>query len=135
MAASESVISLPFSVDAYGNITRSTEQSKIWMDRVHTVVGTAVRERVMRPEFGTKIPLSVFNNADTAQDSIRSEIFNAFGTYLPALTFNGVVIDFDEINDLISVDVTYSLPNNQEMNTTIGVATISGTKIISEEIR
>jgi len=135
MSAAESAISLPFTIDAYGNVAKTTDQSKIWMDRVHTVIGTAVRERVMRPSFGTQVPLSTFDSGEIAQEKIRVEIFNAFNTYLSALTLTNLDVSFDEPSATVSVDVTYSLPNNKEVNTVIGLATISGNKLISEELR
>jgi phage baseplate assembly protein W len=49
----EKTIALPFSVDPYGKVTVASDQSKIWADRVRSVIGTFLRERVMRPEFGT----------------------------------------------------------------------------------
>ena len=44
----EKTLALPFSVDPYGKISVTSEQSKIWADRVRSVIGTTLRERVMR---------------------------------------------------------------------------------------
>ena len=56
----EIALSLPFSLNSYGGIAVATEQSKIWADRVRSVLGTSRRERLMHPEIGPLIPFAVF---------------------------------------------------------------------------
>ena len=75
----ERAISLPFSIDSYGGVATTTDQSKIWADKVRSVLGTMLRERVMRPDFGTVIPYSLFNGETSAVDEIRGEVSKAFG--------------------------------------------------------
>ncbi len=129
----ESAVSLPFALDAYGNVKKTYDQSKIWADRVHTVIGTLKKERVMLPKFGTSMPASLFESRDVTQEVIKKEIFSAFVTYLGQLTLDNVDVVFDEDNDAITAEITYSLPNQEQLMTTIGVATISGNKLIGEE--
>ena len=71
---SEKSLSLPFSIDAYGKVSVTSEQSKIWADRVRSVLGTSLRERVMRPTFGTLIPYAIFEGAETAEAEIKAEV-------------------------------------------------------------
>jgi phage baseplate assembly protein W len=134
MAAGESAISLPFSIDLYGNVSKTTDQTKIWMDRVLSVIGTMHRERVMKPTFGTKIAMNVLDNADIAMESIKREIYNAFTAYLQPLKLDELDVSFDEDSATVTATITYSLPNQTKVTTAIGVATISGTKILSEEL-
>ena len=56
---SEIAMSLPFSIDPYGKVSSTTDQKKIWADKVRSVLGTALRERVMLPTFGTLIPYEI----------------------------------------------------------------------------
>lgn len=129
----EIAMALPFSIDPYGKVTTTTEQSKIWADRVRSVIGTAYRERVMRSEFGTSIPYTAFDSQEEAQNRIENEIRNAFLIQLPLLTLSSVSSSFDEYTGFIYITVIYALPNDQKVSTTIGLASIKGTIPIYEE--
>jgi phage baseplate assembly protein W len=128
----ERAISLPFSIDSYGNVSSTKDQSKIWADKVHSVVGTTFGERVMRSEFGTKIPFATFNGRQLVAEVTRRELFNAFAKFLPALTLQDVAVSFGD-EDQVIAEITYSLPNQQDVTTTIGLAYISGNSPIYEE--
>jgi phage baseplate assembly protein W len=122
----EKTIALPFSIDPYGKVTMSSNQSKIWADRVRSVIGTFLRERVMRPEFGTRIPYSVFNTQESAQQEISTETVQAFNQHLPLLTLNSVSSSFDSYSGVINVTITYKLPNDIVVDTSIGILTVRG---------
>ena len=129
----EKAISLPFSVDPYGKITSTTDQSKKWSDRVRSVIGTTFRERVMRPEFGTDISYSVFNTQDSAENEVATETAQAFNQHLPLLTLDSVSSLFDSYTGYINVTVIYKLPNDLVIDTTIGILTVRGSNPPSEE--
>lgn len=122
----EKTIALPFSIDPYGKVTITSDQSKIWADRVRSVMGTFLRERVMRPEFGTDIPYSVFNTQEAAQQEISTETAQAFNQHLPLLTLDSVSSSFDSYSGVINVTITYKLPNDIVVDTTIGILTVRG---------
>jgi len=42
-------ISFPFTLDPFGKTTSTTDQRKIYQDKVLTLLSTAVGERPMRP--------------------------------------------------------------------------------------
>jgi phage baseplate assembly protein W len=132
--ASEKAISLPFSIDTSGSIGTTTEQSKIWTDRVRSVLGTSLRERVMRPTFGTLIPFSLFNNVDNAVEEIRDEVTRAFDRYLQLLTLQDTTVEQDLYTNTLKVTVTYALPNQEVNKTTVGYVTIQGTIPMYEEL-
>ena len=133
--ASEKAISLPFSIDTFGSVGTTTEQSKIWSDRVRSVLGTSLRERVMRPTFGTLIPFSLFNNVENAISEIKEEVTRAFGRQLRLLTLKNTSIEHDTYNNSLKVTVTYSLPNQETNQTSIGYVTIRGTLPMYEELQ
>jgi phage baseplate assembly protein W len=129
----EIAISLPFRVDPYGKIAVSTDQQKIWADRVRSVLGTALRERVMQPLFGTEIPYSVFSTQEDAAVLIERETQSAFEIQLPLLNLQAVTTTFDEFTGIINVSTVYDLPNNVQVETVIGIAYIQGTNPIYQE--
>ena len=123
----EKTLALPFYVDPYGKIAVTSDQSKIWADRVRSVIGTTLRERVMRPEFGTDISYSVFNSQEDAELEISREASQAFNQLLPLLTLDSVESSFDSYTSTINVILTYKLPNDLVVETSIGILTVRGT--------
>ena len=127
-------ISLPFSIDPYGSVGVTTEQSKLWADRVRSVLGTTLRERVMRPTMGTIIPFSLFNSEESASAEIRAEVNKAFGEQLQLLTLEKVNVTSDEYTNVLNIEVVYGLPNNEVVSTIVGLVLIDGAKPIYEEL-
>ena len=129
----EKFISLPFMVDSYGKINTTSDQSKIWSDRVRSVIGTALRERVMRPTFGTEIPFTVFDTAESAESTIETEVEQAFNQQLPLLRLQEVTATTNEYTNVLNVTIVYALPNQETVSTTLGLISVLGTTPIAEE--
>ena len=129
----EVAIALPFSIDPYGKVTQTTDQSKIWADKVRSVIGTALRERVMRPTFGTDIPSAVFESQEDADGRVQELVAVSFNSQLPRLTLQGVSTAFDEYSGTLTLEITYALPNEEVVSTTIGLIIISANLIPYEE--
>jgi phage baseplate assembly protein W len=129
----ELALAMPFSIDPYGKLTVTTDQSKIWADRVRSVIGTALKERVMRPTFGTRIPFTVFNTQEDADSEINREVVQAFNEQLALLKLQNVTTSFDTFTGVINITINYSLPNDIQISTNIGIATIQGNNPIYEE--
>jgi phage baseplate assembly protein W len=129
----EVAISLPFSIDPYGKVTSTIDQPKIWGDRVRSVVGTALRERVMQPLFGTEIPFTVFETTEEAEATIETTVQQAFEQQLPLLRLQSVTTNFDEYTNYLSVVIIYALPNQDIVETTLAVISIVGNTPINEE--
>jgi len=127
-------LTLPFSIDAFGKISTTTDPSIIWKDRVKTVLATMVTERIMRDSFGTEIAMAIFEGEQLAQGRVKSEIGRAFARDLPALTLNTVDVSYEEASSQIQVSVVYTLPNNEVQETSYGYVSISGTNPLTEEI-
>lgn len=121
----ERAIMLPFSITSYGSVGSTTDQKKIWADRVRSVLGTAVNERVMLPSFGTLIPYALFESDDDAQTEIQVEVEKAFAAQLPLLQLQSTEVTIDQYTGVMTVDVTYGLPNEDVVNTAVGLITIS----------
>jgi phage baseplate assembly protein W len=123
---SEFAISLPFTITAYGKVGDTTDQSKIWSDRVVSVVGTGWGQRLLRYEFGTKIHTEVYNTITAAEENIKIEIASAFEQFLPLLTLSEVITSYSQSTNQITVDVRYKLPNQEETTVSVGAVRIRG---------
>jgi len=129
MANKEIAVSLPFSVNPYGRIGTTTERSKIWQDRVRSVIGTYLGERVMRPNFGADVVDAVHETSEEAQVIVENQVRQAFNIYLPTLTLTEVLTDYDENTGVLNVELVYSLPDatvEDVSSTTIGLVRIAG---------
>lgn len=107
----EVALSLPFMINAYGSVSSTTDQRKIWSDRVRSVIGTNLRERVMRPDFGTLVPSAFMETQDAAESLISSETQIAFSIQLPLLTLQSTDVSYDYTLGQLNVTITYALPN------------------------
>lgn len=129
----EKALSLPLSLDAYGKFSVSTNQSKIWADRVRMVIGTNLRERVMRPDFGTLVPSSFMETQQTATLNIQSEVEGAFAKQLQTLRLQSTNISFDEYTGTANVTITYDLPNGETIETVVAFVYLQGNRPPYEE--
>jgi len=105
-------ISLPFRIDGYGRVTSTTDPSKIWGDRVRAVLMTSLNGRIMRPLFGSTISEEVYDVLEEAPEIIFAAVSQAFSDFLPRLNFEDVVVvDEDAEDGLISLEISYTLPD------------------------
>lgn len=135
MTIAEYTVSLPFSISDFGTVSSTTNQEKIWADRVRSVVGTSIQERVMRPAFGTDIPRTLFETEQVMVGKIEEEISKVFVSLLPLLTLSSVTTEFDSSLNVITATILYELPNKQESTIALGIATISSNQPISEVLK
>jgi phage baseplate assembly protein W len=131
---SEYAISLPFQIDDFGNIATATSQSKIWADRVRSVIGTSVGERVMRVNYGTQIPINFFENVDLVSEVIEEEVNQAFFNSLPELELEETIVVIDELLGIVNAEIKYFLPSKEQTTITIGIAQISPNQPLEEEL-
>ena len=136
MKNNETAIYLPFQFDNFGNVRKTYDQEKIWEDRVTSVIGTAIGERVMRNDFGTSIRASLFGTQSAMEDIIEETITEAFTALLPVLTLGEISYTHDEVLNVMEVTITYALPNRQvstvAVPVTVGNISISGNKLPKE---
>ena len=128
MANTEHAISLPFTLNTNGFIETTTDQRKIWADRVLSVIGTALGERAQRYYFGSKIHFDNFQSVTAAEEALYRHISEAFSDYLPLLNFNDLETSYSEDTGVLNVTVFYSLPDNTTTETKIGTVLITGTQ-------
>lgn len=123
---SEVALTLPFSINAYGSVASTTDQSKIWSDRVRFVIGTNLQERILNPQFGTLVPEAFMQTADDAVALITTEVERAFPMQLELLSLQSVDVSFDDYTGTTNANIVYSLPNGEVTNTVVAVTYING---------
>jgi phage baseplate assembly protein W len=103
-------ISLPFRFDGYGRVATTSDMSKIWADRVRSVISTALGERIMRPNFGTPTPLWLFHSTEAIESVLDVDVASAFATWLPALKYQGLTYTPVDDTGEVQIDVLYATP-------------------------
>lgn len=132
--ANEVAISLPFMIDQTGKVAFASTQEVIWADRVKSIIGTAVRERIMNPNIGTLIPYALFESQEDSIQEVKAEIEKAFAMQLPYLVLVNVNVSLDPTSNVITADLEYSLPNGTDVITNLGVISVIGNKPSYEEL-
>lgn len=125
---------LPFKIDSNGKIAATTDQSKIWQDRVRSVIGTAFGQRVYRPEFGCEAAGASFEPEQDVVNNIQQQIRKSFQKHLQLLSLKNVVVEIEQETRRILVSIEYSVPQGGRLLTQFGIAFIDGTNTIQEEV-
>jgi phage baseplate assembly protein W len=127
-------ISLPFSFGSSGEVAFTTDNKKMWQDRVVLVVMTRLRERIMRPGFGTNIQDFTFESVDEAMAHIQQAIAIGFSNYLPSLQLTDVVGKIDSLDGNLNLEIYYKINTDDSDLVTIKTAIISRSGDIIQEI-
>ena len=104
-------ISYPFTLNVFGETTSTTDQKKIYTDRVLTLLSTSIGERPMRPTYGTNLGLAMFENQGVAEIAIPAAIRSAISTWLPALTVNEINIKNFNDGGKVEVELLLTFPD------------------------
>jgi len=80
-------ISLPFVFNSAGEIGYSTDEKKIIQDRIVLALMTRFGERVMRPDFGSDVYLSLWEDLNSAIGVVKLAATTCFANWFPYLTF------------------------------------------------
>jgi phage baseplate assembly protein W len=118
-------ISFPFTLDPFGKTTSTTDQRKIYQDKVLTLLSTAVGERPMRPSYGTNVAIAMFENQGNVEKAINDAIRSAISKWIPNLTVNNInIIGFLDTG-AVTVELNVTLPDFIEESITIVSTTLN----------
>jgi len=104
-------ISYPFTFDPFGVVFTTEDQTKIYQDRILTLLSTAVGERPMRPTYGTNVAKAMFENQTDAVTAVDAAIRSAIETWIPEVTIEAINISSFDPNGAVGVEVNVSLPD------------------------
>jgi phage baseplate assembly protein W len=125
--ASQKAISLPFSLSESYGISFTSNENKIYRDRVFLAVSTSLYERVMRPSYGTQVRQAIFENEAVASTLLDASIRLAFNTWLPDLSLISINPEYFEETGEFSMTINYLLPNEQTDEVSIKIGTFTRT--------
>lgn len=94
-----------------GALAQNTDERSIWKDRVFIVMLTSVKERAMRPLYGTRVLDSLFDDESSAISNCYSSISAAFTQWLPDLSLKTLDVAYDSDTGQLNINVEYILPS------------------------
>jgi phage baseplate assembly protein W len=118
-------ISYPFTLNVFGETTSTTDQKKIYTDRVLTLLSTSIGERPMRPTYGTNLGLAMFENQGIAEVAIPAAIRSAISTWLPTLTVNEINIKNFNDGGKVEVELLLTFPDYTTGTITVRSVTLN----------
>lgn len=111
-------IQFPFQVNSVGGLSMSAGPSNI-EEAIRCIIGTAVGERVMRPQFGCRIHEFVFHpNSPSTAGMVEFYVREALHKWEPRI--ENIVVEASPDTDnlsLMNVNITYRVRStNQDRN-------------------
>jgi phage baseplate assembly protein W len=104
----ESAIVWPFKFNDTGFVEHTYDQRKMMRDRIILLCLTSLGEKVMLPNYGTRVPKAVFENEQDAIEMCRTTITEAFAKWLPTLMFNDLTGVLDTQTNLFDLQIYYT---------------------------
>lgn len=105
-------INYPFTLDVLGKITTTQDDSKIYLDRILTLLSTPSFFRPMRPRYGTNIFRALYETGHDYEQAVREAILRAMSLYLPQIIVDNIsILDPDESGNS-NVEISFIFPDN-----------------------
>ena len=118
-------ISYPYTLDPFGVANVTEDQTKIYQDRILTLLSTAKGERPMRPTYGTDIARAMFENQGVVSAAIKSAILSAVNTWIPEVSVDNIIISGFEENGQVNVSLMVTLPDYTSTEVKVYTATLN----------
>lgn len=133
-------ISLPFRFNESGAVDTTNSDPKIWSNRVISAILTRPTERLMRPEYGSRVMEAIFENEMEAITVAQREVTAVFSRWLQDLSLLSVTAKVEQgelAENTLVLSVEYLLPNKQKNITTTRtrLGSFTSTGLLIEEIQ
>lgn len=116
-------IAYPFNLDPVGVVDWTNNSTKIYLDRVLTLLSTNVGQRPMLQKYGTNLSQALFENENRLAISVDQAIRTAIGEWLPQIEVKDIVVGSPDTEGVASVEVFLLLPNSVSTSISITTAT------------
>ena len=104
-------INYPFTLDSLGKIVSTSDDNKIYLDKIMTLLSTMVGQRPMQPMYGTDILRALYECGEDYDLALRDAINRAMATFLPAVSVNYITIEEPDNTGVSKVTITFSFPD------------------------
>jgi phage baseplate assembly protein W len=111
-SAMSSAISFPFSLNPFGVVDSTELPSKIWVDRVLTLLSTNIGQRPILTDYGTDIMRFLFENENNTALGVDQAIRSAIANWLPEISVKEIAITNLDSEGRFVIDLTVLLPDS-----------------------
>ena len=118
-------IAYPYTIDPNGLVSATSNSTKLYLDRVLTLVSTYMGQRPMMPDYGVDWSGALFENDNVARVAIPIAIRGAVAKWVPEVQVSDVNINFDELEGIENVTLGLLLPDNTFSTLNINTATFN----------
>lgn len=112
------------SSDSNGIFSTNITTLKQAKNNLINLILTRKGERLMQPDFGCDVWKVLFEPIDNIENSIENAILNAVKIWLPYLSINEIIFDYDD-NDIdtnrVSLDIKFSLISNPTLSESVQI--------------
>jgi hypothetical protein len=125
-------LSYPYTIGPDSGVVQYTESAtKIYVDKVLTLLSYYVGQRPMLPTYGVDWSKSLFENDSDAQIAIPLAISEAISKWIPEVSVTSVDFVGNNFDGTENVIVSLKLPDDTLTSLTINTGTISYSGIIA----
>jgi len=121
----EVAISWPYTLSPQGVVATTSSTSKIYLDRVLTLLSTNMGQRPMLPSYGVDWGAALFETDGDAQRAIESGIRNAINIWINSVKVDSIKFSFDSNEGIETVIINLILPNKSAASLPISISTLN----------
>jgi phage baseplate assembly protein W len=132
-SAMSSAISFPFTLDPFGVLETTDLPSKIWTDRVLTLLSTNIGQRPILTDYGTDIMRYLFENENNTALGVDQAIRSAIANWLPEISVKEISITNVDSEGRLVVELTILLPDStiKTLDVSKAILSLDGTITIA----
>lgn len=127
-------ISFPFTLAPTGEALSTSTLSKIYLDRLYTLLGTQVGQRPMNPTYGVDLASALFENENDFALAIRVAITSAVKLWLPQVNVEEIQVKDPNQTGYAEVTLSVTLPNQKLTQITVSSAIFGANGLIESAV-
>lgn len=124
-------LNYPYTISPTGAIVATAVPSKIFLDKVLTLLSTNIGQRPMTPEYGVDWAQALFENENEAIPAINQAIRTAISLWLPEVSVTEIEIIGDSLEGTQKVILSLRLPDDSTATMALNSGTINYDGIIT----
>ena len=116
-------ISFPYTMDVFGNTTATTDITKIYLDRLLTLLSTNIGQRPILQDYGTDLMRALFENENNLENAVNQAVKEAVSRWIPQMSIEKITVGTVDQEGHADVVISVVLPNDTIASVNISTAT------------
>lgn len=116
-------ISFPYTMDVFGNTTATTDVTKIYLDRLLTLLSTNIGQRPILQDYGTDLMRALFENENNLENAVNQAVKEAVSRWIPQMSIEKITVGTVDQEGHADVVISVVLPNDTIASVNISTAT------------